>query len=231
MATTARKIIKKALSKIGALVKNEEPAADEANDGLDSLNAMITSWSNDAANINARTWETFSLVSGQSTYTIGTGGNFNTIRPIEIIDCYIKDNQIDYGMSILPDEAYDAISFKAIQGIPEFLNTDNGYPLGKIRLYPVPSSNYGLFLLTEKQLLEFATLDTELSLPPGYERALIYNLAMELAPEYGQKPDASIVSIANESLGLVRTATIRARTMDAYPLNLAVRNIFTGWRY
>jgi hypothetical protein len=228
--TTARDIITRSLQKIGAIVKNEAPAADEANDGLNSLNALISSWSNDSLNIYARTWETFSLT-GASSYTIGTGGNFNTARPTNIVAAYLRSGTIDYPIDIIDDGAYVSISYKNLQGIPEFLNYDNAYPLGRIRLYPLDNAGYSLFLLTEKAVSSFATLDTDMSLPDGWERALIYNLALELAPEYSQKPDAYIVKIANDSLGAIRQKVAQVRTMDAYPSNLAVRNIFSGWRY
>jgi len=228
--TTARIIIKKALQKIGALVKNEDPSADEANDGFDALNGLIDSWSNDSLNIYARAWETFSLTSATS-YTIGTGGDFNTSRPTNIVDAYVRNSTIDYPVTIIDDEAYDTIAFKSLQGIPEFLSYDNAYPLGKIRLYPVPSAAYSLFLLTEKALTTFTDLDTELSMPPGTERALIYNLGIELAPEYSQQISPEHARIAGESLGLIRTKVAQVRRMDAYPSTLAVRNIFSGWWY
>jgi hypothetical protein len=230
MPITARDIITRSLQKIGALTKNEAPAADEANDGLNSLNALISSWSNDSLNIYARTWETFSLT-GATSYTIGTGGNFNTARPTNIVAAYLRSGTIDYPITIIDDSAYVSISYKNLQGIPEFLNYDNAYPLGRIRLYPLDNASYSLFLLTEKSVTSFATLDTDMSLPDGWERALIYNLALELAPEYSQKPDAYIVKIANDSLGAIRQKVAQVRGMDAYPNNLAVRNIFSGWRY
>ncbi len=228
--TTARTIIKKALQKIGALVKNEEPSADEANDGLDALNAMVDSWSNDPLNIYARGWETFPLTSSAS-YTIGVSGVFNTARPTNIVSSYLRSGTIDYPISIVDDEAYNTISFKSLQGIPQFLNYDNSYPLGIIRLYPVPSASYSLFILTEKALSTFATLDTVLSMPPGTERALIYNLGIELAPEYSQPISKEHARIAGESLGSIRTKVAQVRGMDAYPKDIATRNIFSGWRY
>lgn len=228
--TTARTIITRSLQKIGALVKNEPPSADEANDGLASLNALISSWNNDSLIIYARTWETFPLSALQS-YTIGTGGNFNTERPTDIVAAYLRSGTIDYPITIIDDEAYTSISYKDLQGIPEFLNYDNAYPLGKIRLYPLDNAGYSLFLLTEKSVQSFPTLDTEMVLPDGWERALIYNLALELAPEYSQQPDQYTVKVAAESLGLIRQKVAQVRGMDAYPNNLAVRNIFSGWRY
>lgn len=230
MTTTARTIITKALQKNGALVKSETPDADEASDGLSALNALLGSWSNDSLNIYARTWETFTLVSGTASYTIGSGGVFNTVRPMAIIDAYARSGTVDYPMSVIDDDAYNSIPFKTGLGIPEFVNYDNACPLGTIRIYFVPSAAYSLFLLTEKALTEFSTLDTNLSMPPGTERALIYNLAIDLAPEYLQQITPQLQKIADTSLGAIRTATAKVRGMDAYPRNLAVRNIFTGWR-
>lgn len=228
--TTAREIVKKSLQKIGVLVKNEEPSADEANDGLDSLNQLIQSWSNDSALITSRAWETFTLTAGQSTYTMGVGQTFNTSRPTNIIGAYIRNGNVDTWLTIVGDEAYNSITYKGLTGIPQFLNYDNANPTDNLRLYPVPASAYPIFLLSEKPLVTISTLDTTLDLPPGWERALIYNLAAELAPEYGQQPDQSIFKIAADSLALVRTATIRARPMDAYPQVLSTRNIWSGWR-
>jgi hypothetical protein len=229
MTTTARTIITRAMQKIGVLVKSEPPSADEADDALASLNALIASWSNDSLNVYARTWENFPL-SAAASYTIGTGGTFNTTRPMDIIEAHVRSGSIDYPLGIITDEAYNSISYKNLSGIPEFLNYSNAYPLSIIRLYPIDTSQT-LYILSEKAVTGFATLDTAFSLPDGWERALIYNLALELAPEYQQQPDPSVVKIAGESLGAIRTKVAQVRTMDAYPQNFAVRNIYSGWAY
>lgn len=228
--TTARDIIKRAMQKIGVLVKSEEPSADEANDALNSLNLLIESWSNDSSVITSRAWESFTLTAGVGTYSMGPGQTFNTTRPINIVTAYNRNGGLDTPIGIITDEAYNSITFKTLTGIPQMLNYDNAYPTGNLRLYPVPSAAYTLFLLSEKPLASVTSLDTDINLPAGWERALIYNLALELAPEYNQQPDASVARIAADSLGLVRKATIRARPMDAYPQNVAIRNIYSGWR-
>lgn len=228
--TTARSIIKKSLQKIGALVKSEEPAADESADGLSALNALMASWSNDSLNEYARTLETFSLTSA-ANYTIGSGGNFNTVRPSNIVSATVRSGDIDYVVTVIDDETYNSISYKGLTGIPEFLNYSNAYPLGVIKLYPRDSGVLSITLLTEKPLTEFASLDTDMSLPDGWERALIYNLALELAPEYNMKPDAYIAKVAQESLGMIRGKVAQVRGMDAFPDGVQVRNIYSGWRY
>lgn len=230
MTITARQIIKKAMQKGGILIKNEDPDADEANDALDTLNATLSSISNDALNIYARTWQFFTLSGGIASYTIGTGQDLNTSRPLQIVDCYLRNDTIDNPMTVVPDEFYDSIELKTVQGIPYWLNYNNDYPTGIIRLFPVPSADYQLFLLMEKPLNNFPTLDTVMVLPDGWQRALIYSLAVELAPEYGQQVDPVVVELAKQSMGKIKTAVARVRTMDAYA-QARTGNIYNGWYY
>jgi hypothetical protein len=68
---------------------------------------------------------------------------------------------------------------------PEYVYIDMAYPLSAIKPWPVPQSAITLHLMTWTALQSFATLDTALALPPGYQRAIEYNLAMELAGLFG----------------------------------------------
>lgn len=232
MSTTAKKIIVKAFQKAGILTKTQQPSADEANDALDALNNMLSSWSNDTGMIYTRSWETFPLVGGQLAYTIGVGANFNTVRPIEVIECHLSDGIIDYPCETVNDEIYNhQIQQKTAPGLSYFLNYDNAFPIAKIRLWPVPpSSLYSLFLLTEKALT-FYNLNDTVDLPPGWERALIFNLAIEICSDYGQSCPEETVSIATQSKSLIQKAIMRNRSLDAAPLNGigTFGNIYAGW--
>lgn len=228
--TTARDIIKKALQKNGVLVKSEAPSDDEAQDGLDSLNAMISSWFNESLTVYARTWETFNnaITNGNASYTIGSGGSLNTTRPNNILAAYIRLVGQDYDLTIVDDEYYNSIANKSLAGIPTFLNFDNAYPLSTIRLWPVPQATYSLFILSEKPLTSFSTLDTVVSLPDGWERALIYNLSEELAAEYGVEVSPSVARIAAKSLGSIKRSTAKVRGMDS-AIRTGIRfNIYSG---
>jgi len=228
---TARDIIKYALLKLGAITKSEAPDADEATDALYALNSMLSSWSNEGILANARVIETFPLVGGTGSYTIGTGGTFNTIRPIQIIHAFIKSANVTYNLEQSDDEQFDSIIYPPSTGIPAVFNYDNAYPLGKIKLYPIPSAAYTLSIMSEKAISSFATLDTVVSLPDGWERALIYNLALELSPEYQQITDQFIIKAANEAKGALKLAVTKLRGMDRKKSNSPYfnGNIYAGW--
>jgi hypothetical protein len=48
------------------------------------------------------------------------------------------------------------------------------------------------------------TYDSTADFPPGYLKAIRYNLAVDLAPEYGRSPDPSVMQIAGASLAALR---------------------------
>lgn len=227
--TTARTIVKKAMQKLGVLTKTEEPSADELSDGLSTLNAMLSSWSNESLFVNARVWEDFTLTAGTYEYTIGTGMTFNTARPIVIVTAFARQSTIDYAMDIIPDDVYNQfIAQKTVPGRPRFLNFDGGYPTGKIRLYPNPDTTYTLRILSEKELSSY-TIDQTVQFPPGWELALQYNLAVLMAPEYGQTVTQELFTIARETKAAIKDAVARTRPITAQPGVANKYNIYTGW--
>jgi hypothetical protein len=230
MPTTARDIIKKSLQKIGVLIKSEAMSDDEAQDGLYALNALISSWSNDSLVLYSRTWETFNnvIIPNDGNYTIGIGQEINTIRPNTIVSAYVSLSGTDYELTVVDDEFYNSLSMKTINGFPCFINFDNGYPVARIRLYPVPQQVFSLTLITEKAITQLTSLDTVISFPNGWERALIFNLALDLAPEYSRAIDPYLLQTANKSLGMIRTQVAKVRSMDSY-VNVQARfNIYSG---
>ena len=100
--------------------------------------------------------------------------------------------------------------------------------MANLRLFPVPASDYQLFLLSEKSLDEVQTLDTDLELPAGWEDAIIFNLAMRLAPEYGQSVSPELKMFADQALRNIRAAVLKNRSLDAGAGGYK-RNVYDGW--
>lgn len=226
--TTGLDIVKSVMRKAGILTKTESPSSDEAVDCLNSINDMLNSWASDCMTVPYRVLENFTLTAGTANYTIGVGGSFNTAKPIKIVSSYVRDGTTDSNVYPISDEEYASHSQKATQGIPEEFNFTNAYPLSIIRLYPVPSNAYELYLLSEKPIGSL-TLAGTVSLPDGWQRAAIYNGAIEIAPEYGQSAPQETVSIAAESLSLIRKAIARNRPLDK-PTGSGGFDIHTGYK-
>ena len=67
-------IISRALKDIGALEAGETPTSEAAQDAFDMLNDMCDQWSNEQMMVYYKSEIIFPIVSGQTQYTIGPGG-------------------------------------------------------------------------------------------------------------------------------------------------------------
>lgn len=214
---TALDIIKGALRDVGAIAGGETPSSNESADALSALNNLIESWSAEGYLIYGNAIEEFSLTIAQQSYTIGSGANFNTDRPIQINKVMAKvvgqDEQIP--VRLIDEIEWARITDKtSTSSITSKLYYNPTYPNGTIYVWPVPSAASKLVLYSMKPISTFALTSTTVSFPPGYERALRKNLAVELSPEYGRAVSADLQRQALESLASVKRRNIRPTLMD-----------------
>ena len=127
---------------------------------------------------------------------------------------------LQYRLEVIGNEQYQRIGFKTISSnYPDYLYYNPTYPFGTITLYPVPNIALQLILSQTSKLLDISYLQQVISLPPGYERALIYNLAIELAPRYGRAsqvvPGSTIWRLAKESFADLKRTNQERRIMTS----------------
>lgn len=230
--TTARDLIESALRKIHVLGTGASLDDTEAQDALSTLNAMMATWSAEGDMIYAETIETFNL-SGAASYTIGSGATFNTDRPLYISAAYTSSGDTDYPLVQIDNQEYAAITQKDIANIPSVYYYDAGFPNGTLYLYPVPTSVSTITLHSFKPLTSFTSLTTSFSMPPEYESALVYNLALWLAPEYEREASMGVKHIAHESKGAVEAQNKRNENflsdVDVPDRRRYEGNISSGW--
>jgi len=180
--TTASDILTRSAKALGYLGRTEVLSAADANDSLVCFNALLDSWSNEALMSYVELQRSFPMVAGQQQYTIGTGGNINSTRPYDVISAYIRDNNSnDYPMQIFNQDQWDKIGLKTITSqIPDTLFYDSQYPLGVINIFPIPLVNYVVYFNSTTDQVDFTSLTQSLSLPVGYERAFVLNLALDM---------------------------------------------------
>lgn len=208
------------MQKAKILTQGEQPSASEVSDGLDTLNDMLSSWANETLLAYVRLIENFPWAAGTVSKTIGTGGDIDTVCPVYISSAYFRlpGSDIDYPLTILTDSGYDLNEIdKSIPGVPDRLQFQRSAPLGLLTLSPVPNPGGTIFIRSEKPALTLS-LDTDLEFPAGWQHALIFNLAMLLAPEYGVDAPTGVVAEARSSKTALKTAVARNRNMDVPPL-------------
>ena len=137
------------------------------------------------------------------TRTIGPTGDFVGDRPIEIDDAtYFKDPQsgLSFGVKLINQQQYDGIAFKTVTSTyPQVMWVNNTFPDMTMTIYPVPIKALEWHIISVEQLKEVDSVATDMTFPPGYLRAFRYNLAMELAPEFGVEPSQQVQRIAMTS--------------------------------
>ena len=207
MAETIQQIIDDACSLVTAGVQSNDNVRN-----LRVLNRMLDNWSVDGLTFSVAIEESFPLVAGTVSYTVGSGGNFNTVRPTKITSAFIHDNESgeDEPLDVsLTNEAYDSIDLKTTPGKPFELFYNPSYPLGTVYLYYAPDKVYNLVINSVKPFVDVTDTSQSFSLPPGWGRAIQYNLALELAPLYKSAVGQEVARVANESYRRMKSVSTR----------------------
>jgi hypothetical protein len=224
--TTALQIIDRAYSMIGFKAAGEPLSADDADYALGALNSMLDAW-NTQSNFIVTVNEVTATVNTQSA-TIGTGLNFNTVRPTGIENgAFARLNGIDYALTEIDREQYERITLKTVYStFPQYFYYDGNTDTARVWFYPVPSGGIEVHLPCAVYLTAFADTGTNYSLVPGYKKALEYSLAEELAP--GIKPlDPFIARQAANARRAIRKTNVNVPQMNVNLPNVRF-NIYSG---
>lgn len=229
---TAGEQIEAALRLIGFLGEGETPSGTIAATCLDTLNQMLEAWSVSRLLVYSTQEQVLTWTSGNATRTLGPSGQLVGLRPVQLLpDTYYKVGSQSYPIRIISREEYNAIPDKAASSaLPEFLVIDYDTPNATLTLYPVPSQNLSFHFISVTEFTQPALYSTELVLPPGYLRAVKYNLAVELAPEFGTEAKRSVQRIASTSLKALKRANVRPEDMVLalpYPIAHTTSRILT----
>ena len=238
--TTAGSMIQDALEMLGVVSPGETIINADAQRCLGVLNKMMDSWSNESLTcvsileqaiplqVNKQTY-TIGTMSGIGSLLIGTSGigqtpDINLTRPLKLLDgpgtAYILDtNGNRYGVDIVPRDKWNLIgSPQADTNIPSVVFYDPQYPLGVINVFPVPNQPYTLYVDSLLPLADFPSLTASLQLPPGYEDAIVSNLAVRCKPYFAAgQLDPIIVDLAKVSKANVKRTNMRVSEAEFDP--------------
>jgi hypothetical protein len=197
---SAGDLINGALRLLGVLAEGETPSAETSADALNAMNQMIDSWNTERLSIFSTQDQVFNWAPSAISRTLGPTGDFVGNRPILLDDAtYFRDpsTNVSFGIKIINQQQYDGIAVKTVTSTyPQVLWINMTYPNVEMYIYPVPTRTLEWHFISVEELTQPATLATDIALPPGYLRAFRYNLACEMAPEFGVEPSPQVRRIA-----------------------------------
>ena len=203
MTTTAGDQINSALRLIGQLAEAETPSAAASQDALAALNQMIDSWNTERLAVFSTQDQVFDWPPNVLSRTLGPSGDFVGNRPILLDDAtYFIDTAsgISYGIKIINQQQYDGIAVKTVTSTyPQVIWVNMSYPNIEMYVYPKPTKVLEWHFISVEELTKPALLSTTLAFPPGYLRAFKYNLACEIAAEFGIEPPPQVQRITSDS--------------------------------
>ena len=233
--TTAGEQINGALKLIGQLAEGETPSAATSQDALFALNQMLDSWNTESLMIYNTVDQVFSWPQDQITQTLGPTGDFIGVRPIQLEDStYYRDpaTNVSFGIKIINQQQYNGIAVKTVTSTyPQVLWINPEVPNITLTVYPKPTRTLEWHFVSAEILAQPALLATQLAFPPGYLRAFRYNLACEIASEFGIEPPKNVARIAMASKRNLKRLNFAGDVMSMPYAIVATRqrfNVYAG---
>ena len=198
-----------ALRKAGiTLAPGRGPSDPQFQDAIDELNRLVGSLNCDRLFIYAldKVSLAVSISGAESSWTIGnsTSADFQQQRP--------------QGISHASFNSGDGVSTPLLIATPQqwvegtdsscgcdtnlsgMLYSDNGYPVTTIYVKSYVTGPQTLELWVWHLVPRFTSVSNSVALPPGYEDALVLNLAVRLGPHFQRATDPMLRADARESL-------------------------------
>jgi hypothetical protein len=193
--TIAQDYIDEAIRKLGVIDKAATPEATDRAWGLIYLEQLLARWSFNEQ-LNPYVQETISV--GLASHTWGVSGSIATACPLKIDSARYKKNGYEYNLPVKTREDWEEITDKSQEGEPYLLYFDPTTPLGTLYVYPVFTGT--IVCAVQKPFPVPTTQTFTMSLRPALQPAVVYHLAIEMAPIYEMEPPQTIVQMARLTL-------------------------------
>lgn len=222
ITTTPRALIAASYKLIGVIAAGESPTADEEADGLSRLNSYLDSWGTQPHTMRTVLRTALTITANDQSYTVGTGGDVNIVRPQEIVRVsYVVPSsspEVETFLATWTEDVYEAQPIKALtSGYPVAFIYRLTDPTGTLFLWPMPDQNLSGYVYSPVAVTQFAALATSYDLVPGLERALRYSLAVEIAPEFGKEIPPIVQMTAVDSVQDYKRSVYRMTDMGIDP--------------
>jgi hypothetical protein len=237
---TVSDIIVQALQNIGAISFGEgvEPAVNQS--CILQLNALLRQYSNNY--MNYKIYDGYVTVSANTPkIQLGTAINGNELiypianisaRPASISQVDIIMGTLTFSIPIKSYEEYTRLPIKNVTSIPQSCYYQIGMPFDYLWFYPQVPVGYSVRVVGKDQFPTYTNPADMIIMPPEYVEVLIYDLAIHLAPMFGQNPSEGLIIMANSAKKHIKQRNVLQhipRTMNDFSGNNGGRNFWSGF--
>ncbi|MGD0012912.1 MAG: hypothetical protein ABSD56_00590 [Bryobacteraceae bacterium] len=197
----ASDLINEALTLLGVQRPGYTPSTADSAYALAILNTLLENWNVQGLHVFTLTEFTSALTPAKQSYKMGKLAEFNSPRPVRIESASILRASLRTALTVVDAATWGKILSPSMTDIlPTLLYNDNSYDASgwtSLSFWPIPTdANSTVYLLVWAQLIDTLALGDTLSFPPGYAKALIFNLAVDLAPAFNRPLDPTVAQIA-----------------------------------
>lgn len=233
MSTLLSDLLKPALRRGGiTTLPGIEPSIDQYTELIPETNRMMGSWNLDGHKIYSTSIDRYAMNPQQTTYFIGPTGDFVAPRPTFIYRANVvlvnSSPELHLPVRLLSDAEWAAHVITELPAPwPWQLYNDGAVPDSKLYLFGFPTAKNDLELFTWNQLKsDFSSTTDAVVLPPGYEDAIVTNLALRVKALYPY--DAKLTGLqaselredARRSLQAVKTMNMQCVPMASEAANI-----------
>lgn len=214
------------------------PAPDQSTEALGILIRMVASWNVARLPIYTRSITSYLFTTSKKSYTIGlSGADFTAAPPLDITRANIlfpTSPVYRSAVKILDDREWAEIRLEDIPNIiPKKLYPNYTWPLTTLNLVGQPIVGYSLELDCAVRVQTFVAITDTVVLPDGYEKAIVYNLAVEIAAANPHQANLApgAPAIASQALSIIesRNAPVPKLKNDAAGLSGQSRSGDSRW--
>jgi hypothetical protein len=199
---TVQNFVDDTLVLLAVLDPGGSPSSSERTHAETALNRLLANWSAAGVFVPKVTRDAYTLT-GAASVTMGPTGTIAVARPLKIKSAAIVVSNIAHALEIVTAEQWAQIRDRSRAGKwAEFLFADYAFPDLTLYLTPTPASGGSLEIFSLKAMSSVALADT-LAWPVGYERAVQYALAADLAPSYGRVVSPDIAAAAKSAMDAI----------------------------
>lgn len=181
-------LITAALRKLAVLSGGSSPEAYQITNAAEALNAMLKTFQTDGMPLWAMKSYTFTTVVGQSQYAIGVSQALDTPYPLKVTQAWrnVSSNSSNVPMNVYTDYNFNLLPLATSSGTPVNLYYQPQNEVGNINLWPKPAdATTTITIRYQRPFEDMNSATDDLDFPSYWTEAVIYGLALRLAPEYG----------------------------------------------